>query len=467
MNDGSLVQFGEGAFQRRTWTAETDATSAIAESIAGDKQLTRSLLAAVGVNVPMGRSVASREDAWAAALEVGVPVAVKPRNSNHAVGVSLDLNDQQAVMAAYDWACQAGHTTDVLVEQYIRGDHHRLLVIGGKLAAAAKGQREFVLGDGQKSIRQLVADLNSDPRRGENYTDQLQVVKLDDAMAIVLEKQGLNFDSIPEANLQVLVHHVGDLIEDCTAEVHPTTREVAVLAAKTIGLDIAGMDVVATDIRQPLGGQRGCIIEVNAGPSLTPHVQPLIGSPQPVGEAVVDLLYPQNRQSKLPIVVALSSLELEGYSRKQADQLTQLGFRVGYCNPGCKQVDQWPIQRPSRQFRALIMHPQVTAIVLEIAATEIAERGLPCCHAEWFVVSANCFVGYGKSCQTAIESTSPSTFAALNTMRHLLASSGDLLIIGSAESAAIAEQLSIPSNRVHVAVTIDQAVARITSRIQK
>jgi cyanophycin synthetase len=429
LNQGSLVQFGEGAYQRRTWTAETDATSAIAESIASDKQLTRSLLAAVGVNVPKGRSVANRDDAWLAALEVGLPVAVKPRNANHAVGVSLDLSDQEAVLAAYDWACQAGHTTDVLVEQFIRGDHHRLLVIGGEFAAASKGQREYIYGDGVHSVRQLVEILNSDPRRGENYTDQLQIVKLDDAASIALKKQDLDFDSVPEKDRQVLIFHVGDLVEDCTDIVHPQTKRVAILAAKTIGLDIAGMDVVATDISRPLTDQRGCIIEVNAGPSLTPHVKPLVGIPRPVGEAVLKLLYPENRRSKVPTLLFVGFPEVDDIAMVYAKILGKKGHRMGVATDRKKVTDDWPIERPITQYQSLLMHPELTGIALQSSLGRISEAGLPCVHAEIVVIPASLTRGL------RLPHADGEALTAMATISHLIQDAGILVVLGEDSEA--------------------------------
>ncbi len=284
LSRGSLVQLGEGRQQRRIWTAETDATSAIAEAIASDKQLTRTLLETIGVNVPLGGLVSDAEDAWRVAQLIGLPVAVKPCNANHARGVSLDLRDRDSILAAYEWAKVDGETDKVMVEQFILGDHHRLLVVGDKMVAASRGQREYVVGDGKRTIRELVTEVNQDPRRGENYTDLLGIIPLDDAAAIVLSKQRHHFDSIPAVGEQVLVKHVGDLIEDCTSVVHPSTAATAVLAAKAVGLDIAGLDVVAGDISKPLGAQRGGIVEVNAGPSLAPHVSPLRGRPQPLAK---------------------------------------------------------------------------------------------------------------------------------------------------------------------------------------
>ena len=245
LTQGSLCQLGEGKYQRRIWTAETDATSAIAESIASDKDLTKRLLRNVGVPVPLGRMVTSPEDAWAAAQEVGLPVVVKPKDANHQRGISIELTEQSQIMKAYHWAIEDGQTKHVMVEQFARGQHHRLLVVGDRLVAASRGHLETVTGDGVSTIEQLVAILNQDPRRGEAYTDPLGVLKLDAAAKIELDKQGLQVDSIPQKDRVVLVRRTGDLTTDCTEEVHELTAAQAVLAAQVVGLDVAGLDVLA------------------------------------------------------------------------------------------------------------------------------------------------------------------------------------------------------------------------------
>ncbi len=459
MNLGSLVQLGEGAYQRRIWTAETDATSAIAESIASDKQLTRTMLDAVGVNVPQGRSVVDREDAWKAAQEIGLPVVVKPRNGNHAAGVSLDLGDREAVLTAYDWACQAGTTTDVLVEQYIVGDHHRLLVIDGKLVAAARGQREYVVGDGVCSITELVEELNRDPRRGENYSDQLDTVRLNESMAIVLSKQGLGFDSVPSRDQKVLIRHVGDLIEDCTDAVHPTNRQVAILAARTIGLDIAGMDVVATDISRPLSEQRGCIIEVNAGPSLSPHVSPLIGSPQPVGEAVVDLLFSDERPSKVPTILILIEANSSGISTSLAAAMENIGFHVGIASESISKTGL--IHRKMSDFRSLLMHPFLTAIVIECSADRVAKEGLACSHAEFVVVPDSYFD------DAAIGDATSSIQATLETIRHLSEHECTLIVTGKRQldPKIVSKACGVTLPRIKLVSSDDEAIAFIREKV--
>lgn len=379
---GSLVQYGEGARQRRTWTAETDATSAIAESIAQDKQLTKRLLRAAGVPVPLGRAVTSAADAWAAASEIGVPVVVKPRKANHARGVSVNVTTREEIEKAYDWAVKDGDDTGVIVEQYARGQQHRLLVVGDRLAAAARGESEYVIGDGRQTIEQLVDAVNRDPRRGENYTDPLTLLRLDAAALIELARQGYQADSVPAAGTRVLVQQVGDLTTDCTRDVHPENAAQAVLAARVVGLDVAGMDVVAEDISRPLVEQRGAILEVNAGPSLGMHVAPLHGTPQPVGEAIIELLFPGEANGRIPIVVVMGSSEGEETARGIVELWQQAGWRVGVANAtgvwcGRQRVSEAG-GRVREQVEALIGHPQVDAIVFELPLDQACEDGLGC-----------------------------------------------------------------------------------------
>lgn len=395
LTSGSLVQLGEGIHQRRIWTAETDATSAIAESIASDKDLTKRLLRNVGVPVPLGRMVTSPEDAWSAAQEVGFPVVVKPRDANHQRGISIELSERDDILKAYHWAIEDGQTTDVMVEQFARGQHHRLLVVGDRLIAASRGHVETVLGDGVRSVEQLVHELNQDPRRGEAYTDPLGIVKLDAAAQIELAKQGLSIQSIPEAHRSVLIRRTGDLTTDCTEEVHPATARQAVLAARVIGLDVAGLDVLALDIGQPLHGQRGAVVEVNAGPSLTPHVVPLFGKPRPVGAAIIDLLFPGHRTSRIEIVGVLA-----GTHREDALQAIEIvidrpewdGLHVGVLDKAEVAVDGECIELGDIDSRAraaaLLGNPGVDCLVLSIDPLEMVRLGSPVPRIDRLVVTS-------------------------------------------------------------------------------
>jgi cyanophycin synthetase len=384
---GSLVQLGEGRYQRRIWTAETDATSAIAESIASDKDLTKRLLAQVGVPVPLGRMVDSPEDAWQAAQEVGMPVVVKPRNANHQRGISIELEDRDDILRAYHWAIEDGQTQDVMVEQFARGQHHRLLVVGNAMVAACRGHTETVVGDGTHTVTELVGILNQDPRRGEAYTDPLSVVKLDSSSRIELGKQGLTVDSIPEEGRVVLISRTGDLTTDCTEAVHPETARQAVLAARVIGLDIAGLDILAEDIGIPLQAQRGAVVEVNAGPSLTPHVTPLFGRPQPVGSSILEMLFPDECESRMQIVAVLTLGDSEGdsdggetlmecwrqhvASGRVVARVTQEGGVVG------ERSIPMPRANLAARVQAVLLHPDAECLLLPLDLSQLARHACP------------------------------------------------------------------------------------------
>ncbi|MDO9404720.1 MAG: cyanophycin synthetase [Polaromonas sp.] len=293
LNDGNLVQLGYGASQRRIWTAETDLTSAIAEGIAGDKDLTKSLLASCGVPVPEGVIVASAAEAWEAAEDIGLPVVVKPSDGNHGRGVSLDLKTQEEVEAAFRVA--EPHGSDVMVERFVRGHEHRLLVVGGRVVAAARGEVAWVTGDGRSTVVELVdSQLNTDPRRGLEEDFPLSRIEIhnDEAIVLDLQRQGLSPEAVPVAGRAVLIQRNGNVAIDCTDEVHPEVDHIVSLAARVVGLDIAGVDVVAEDIGKPLHAQGGAIVEVNAGPGLLMHLKPAEGAPRPVGRDICEHLFP-------------------------------------------------------------------------------------------------------------------------------------------------------------------------------
>jgi len=275
LNEGNLVQLGYGAAQRRIWTAETDLTSAIAEGISRDKDLTKSLLKSCGVPVPEGQVVTTTEAAWEAAEDIGLPVVIKPTDGNHGRGVSLDLSSREDVDNAFKLAAQ--HGSEVLVERYIRGDEHRILVVGGKVVAAARGESAWVMGDGTSTIIQLIdSQLNTDPRRGttEDFPLNRIAIEDDDVVQLDLQRQGLTPQSVPAQGRRVLIQRNGNVALDCTDQVHPDVAYLVGLAARVVGLDIAGVDVVAEDISKPLLAQGGAIVEVNAGPGLLMHLKP-------------------------------------------------------------------------------------------------------------------------------------------------------------------------------------------------
>jgi cyanophycin synthetase len=461
LNRGSLVQLGEGRHHRRIWTAETDATSAIAEAIASDKQLTRSILESIGVNVPLGSLVSSAEEAWQVAQQIGLPVAVKPCNANHARGVSLELSDRQSILDAYEWAKTDGQTDEIMVEQFIVGDHHRILVVGDQMVAAARGQREFVCGDGQHSIAELVAKLNSDPRRGENYTDPLGIVPLDDAARIVLSKQGLDFHSIPAAGTQVLVKHVGDLIEDCTDIVHPLTARTAVLAAQAIGLDIAGLDLVAVDIAKPLREQRGGIVEVNAGPSLTPHVKPLRGTARPVGEAVMKMLFPIDDEFQIPTLIVVSDKGESTKAKQILLQLTKQPMVCAFRSRVAMSIEGQalpPSSDPLRDIRGMLGHPNLEALIIDVSVESILRKGFPCRRADLILLDV-------ATLDDSVQIRDETTAHWLSAVKNLASDETTIVALSSEENCY--DPLKGSGLHIQFASNLDLIVSKLTSKARK
>ena len=333
LNSESLVQLGHGFKQRRIRTAETDRTSAISESIAQDKDLTRLLLRAVGVPVPVGRPVEDAEDAWEAAREIGAPVVVKPRFGNQGRGVATNLSTREQVVAAFAAAKEEGDS--VVVERYHTGEDYRVLVVNGQLIAASKREPAQVVGDGHSTIRQLVDEVNKDPRRGEDHATALSKIVLNSIALAVLAEQGFTPESVPPPGLRVLIRRnanlsTGGTAEDVTDLVHPEVAARAIDAARVIGLDIAGIDVIAEDISRPLEEQSGVIVEVNAGPGLRMHIEPSSGKSRPVGEAIVASLFPEGENGRIPIAAVTGVNGKTTVTRLLAHIAGQSGQAGGY-----------------------------------------------------------------------------------------------------------------------------------------
>lgn len=381
LTDGNLVQLGYAAHQRRIWTAETDQTAAIAEAIASDKDLTKSLLHSCGVPVPEGRIVDSAQDAWEAAGEIGLPVVIKPVDANHGRGVSLDLMTQAHVEAAY--AVARAESSNVIVERHVPGNEHRLLVVGGRVVAAARGEVAWVNGDGRSTIVELIdSQLNTDPRRGttEDYPLNRILIDEDPAIRLDLTRQGFNPESIPPAGQEVLIQRNGNVAIDVTDAVHAEVCAMVCLAARVIGLDVAGVDVVAEDISRPLDEQRGAIVEVNAGPGLLMHLKPAQGEPRPVGRAIVDHLIPQSESGRIPIVGVSGANGTTLVARLVASLLHLSGRYVGLaCRDGLymgrRQVERGNCATWQAGQR-LLMNRAVEAAVFEHPAAAILREGL-------------------------------------------------------------------------------------------
>ena len=383
LTEGNLVQLGHGASQRRIWTAETDQTSAIAESIASDKDLTKSLLQSCGVPVPQGQVVHSAEAAWDAAQDIGLPVAVKPYDGNHGRGVSLDLSNRKDVEDAYALAHLKGGGS-VIVEQFINGNEHRLLVVGKHVVAAARGETAWVTGDGQSSIVQLIeSQINSDPRRGTGEDAPLNVLQLlgdDPEIRLEIERQGFNPHSVPAQGAQVLIQRNGNVAYDVTDQIHPSVAAAATLSARVVGLDIAGVDMVLEDISRPLSQQRGAVIEVNASPGLLAHLKPTDGRARPIGTAIIDHLFAADKTGRIPIVGITGTQHTTRIARLVSWLLHISGQRVGLaCQDGfflgARQVDA----KNSANWAAgqrLLINRSVEAAVFEHSSRAILAEGL-------------------------------------------------------------------------------------------
>ena len=383
LTEGSLIQFGWGSRARRIQAAEIDATSAISESIAQDKELTKKLLAAAGVPVPEGRVVRSAEEAWEAMRDLASPVVVKPRDGNQGKGVTVNIVSRDHLEVAFNAASQ--FSSNVLVERFIPGHDHRLLVIGDRLIAAARRDPPHVIGDGVQTIRQLVEEINRDPRRGEGHATSLTKIRLDEIAHARMRVQGYEADSIPPKGARVVLRNnanlsTGGSATDVTDDVHPDLAARAIEAAQMVGLEIAGVDVVCQTVQQSLEEQGGAIVEVNAAPGLRMHISPSYGKGREVGEAIVRLVYGEADNGRIPVVAVTGTNGKTTTVRLISHLLAQAGLRVGMTNTdgvyvNGVQTDSGDCAGP-RSARNVLAHPEVDAAVFETARGGILREGL-------------------------------------------------------------------------------------------
>ena len=464
LNRESLVQLGLGARARRICTAESDRTAAIAETIAQDKELTRELLRAVGVPAPQGRPVTDANDAWHASQELGLPVVVKPRYGNHGRGVATNLSTSDQVMKAY--AAAREESRHIMVEQFIEGQDHRLLVIGDRLIAAAIRQPAHVVGDGRSTIEQLVAEVNKDPRRSDGHSTVLSFIKLDAIGQEVLAEQGFTPDSTPPAGAVVLIRRTGNLstggtATDVTDQVHPDVARRAVEAARVIGLDIAGVDIVTLDISRPLEEQRGGVVEVNAGPGLRMHIEPTAGQPRPVGDAIVELLFGAHDNGRIPVVGVSGHRGVTLTVQWTAGFLKLLGHEVGRVDAEGLTIGDRRLRdaRDSQWLRTrdVLLHPNVTAATLEVEVDGIVREGLGVDRVDVGIVTwcgplegrDLCRMGtpekYLRSLRTVVDVVLPTGAAVLNADDPEVAAMADkckgatIFISRDEQSAVVAE----------------------------
>ena len=383
MTEGSMVMFGWGSRQRRIQAAEIDATGAIAESIAQDKELTKKLLDAAGVPVPQGRSVVDPIDAWAAALEIGLPVVIKPKDGNQGKGVTVNVTTREQLDAGFRAASE--FRDDILVERYLPGHDYRLLVVGDKMVAAARREPPQVIGDGKHTVRELVDEVNRDPRRGDGHATSLTKIRFDDIALGTLVQQGMNADSVPALGQRVVLRNnanlsTGGTATDVTDDVHPEVAERAIAAAHMIGLDICGVDLVADSVLKPMEDVGGGIVEVNAAPGLRMHLAPSFGKPRAIGEAIMDTLFKDGDDGRIPVVAVTGTNGKTTTVRLIAHLLTASGLRTGMTNTDGvyiegRRIDSGDCSGP-RSARNVLLHPDVDAAVFETARGGLLREGL-------------------------------------------------------------------------------------------
>ncbi|MBQ5942135.1 MULTISPECIES: cyanophycin synthetase [unclassified Massilia] len=383
LTEGSLVMFGWGSRQRRIQAAEIDATGAIAESIAQDKELSKKLLDAAGVPVPHGRTVTDPDDAWIAAQEIGLPVVIKPKDGNQGKGVTVNVTTREQLTAGFHAASE--FRDDIMVERYLPGHDYRLLVIGDKLVAAARRDPPQVVGDGKQTVRQLVEQVNLDPRRGDGHATSLTKIRFDDIALATLAKQGLNADSVPAVGQRVVLRNnanlsTGGSATDVTDDVHPEVAARAIAAAHMVGLDICGVDLVCDSVLKPIEELHGGIVEVNAAPGLRMHLSPSFGKSRPIGEAIMDTLYGPGDDGRIPVVAVTGTNGKTTTVRLIAHLLTASGLRTGMTNTDGvyiegRRIDSGDCSGP-RSARNVLLHPDVDAAVFETARGGLLREGL-------------------------------------------------------------------------------------------
>ena len=379
----SYTQLGEGVHQRRFQATVTERTGIIGHSIADDKHWTKQVLGDAGIPVPRGAICNSWEEVRDAAERIGYPVVTKPLSGNHGRGVTTDITNEAELREGYD-AAHARHE-QVMVENYIRGEDHRLLVIDGKLVAAARRRPAHVIGDGKSSLRELIDRENEDPRRGVGHENLLTQIHIDEQTERLIEQAGLTLDSvIPEGDIVWLKStaniSTGGTATDLTDDVHPEVKFAAERIGRIIGLDIIGIDLLAETLTRPLEEQSAGVVEVNAGPGFRMHIAPTHGTGRPVGEHVVDMLFPGDTDARIPITAITGTNGKTTTTRLVSHLLRMAGRHVGMGCTGTIEIDNHVVMRGDYSgplaAQTVLREPTVEHAVLEVARGGIMRRGL-------------------------------------------------------------------------------------------
>ncbi|MDQ0475856.1 cyanophycin synthetase [Chryseobacterium sp. MDT2-18] len=379
----SLVQLGYGVNQTRFQATITGNTSSIAVDIACNKELTKKMLDEAAIPVPVGDLVSDEEGLEKTIQKIGYPLVIKPLDGNHGKGSSININDFET--AKVGLAHAQNYSKKVIVERYITGYDFRILVINHKMIAAARRVPAHIIGDGALNIQQLIDKENLDPRRGYGHENVLTEILVDKDTNELLEKLNFTLESIPKNGEIVYLKSTANLSTggtsiDVTDMVHPENIVMAERVSRIIGLDVAGIDIMAENLTQPLRESGGAILEVNAAPGFRMHLAPSEGLPRNVAAPVVDMLYPHGKPAKIPIIAVTGTNGKTTTTRLISHIVKNNGYRVGFTTSDGIYIQNTMLTKGdttgpvSAEF--ILKDPTVEFAVLETARGGILRSGL-------------------------------------------------------------------------------------------
>ncbi len=394
LNKSSLVQLGYGVNQKRIRATVASTTGSIAVDIACDKEETKNLLEAAEIPVPKGRIVYSEEGLKEAIERIKYPIVTKPVDGNHGKGATTNILNWEDAVRGLEAAKK--YSRGVIVEKFITGEDHRVLVINYKFVAAAIRKPAAVVGDGKLTIQQLIDKTNEDPRRGYGHEKTLTQIKVDDFTMDILHKKGLTLESVLPKNEELFLKPTANLstggtATDVTDLVHPDNIFICERIARIIGLDICGIDIMAENLTEPLGQTGGAVLEVNAAPGFRMHIDPAVGIPRNVAEPVIDMLYPIGSTARIPIIAVTGTNGKTTTTRLMAHMVKTMGHKVGYTTTDGVYIQNQMMMKGdctgpvSAEF--VLKDPTVDFAVLESARGGILRAGLGFHHCDIAIVT--------------------------------------------------------------------------------